>query len=52
MVKNIHVNAGDTRDLRVIPESRRFLGGGHGNTLQYFCLENPHGQGNLVACDP
>ena len=24
-----------------IPESRSFPGGGHGNPLQYFCLENP-----------
>ena len=22
-------------------------GGGHGNPLQYSCLENPHGQRNL-----
>ena len=24
-------------------------GGGHGNPLQYSCLENPHGQRSLVA---
>ena len=24
-------------------------GGGHGNRFQYSCLENPHGQRNLVA---
>ena len=23
------------------PRSERFLGGGHGNSLQYSCLENP-----------
>ena len=25
----------------MIPGSGRFLGGGHGSTLQYSCLENP-----------
>ena len=25
-------------------------GGAHSNPLQYFCLENPHGQRNLVDC--
>ena len=25
------------------------LGGGHGNPLQYSCLENPHGQRILVG---
>ena len=24
-------------------------GGGHGNPLQYTCLENPHGQQSLVG---
>ena len=24
-------------------------GGGHGNPLQYSCLENPHGQRSLVG---
>ena len=24
-------------------------GGGHGNPLQYSCLENPHGQSSLAA---
>ena len=24
-------------------------GGGHGNPLQYSCLENPHGQRSLEA---
>ena len=27
-------------------------GGGHGNPLQYSCLENPHGQRSLVGCSP
>ena len=31
-------------DLGLIPGLRRSPGGGHGNPLQYSCLENPHGQ--------
>ena len=27
-------------------------GGGHGNPLQYFCLEHPHGQRSLAVCSP
>ena len=27
-------------------------GGGHGNLLQYFCLENPHGQRSLAGYSP
>ena len=27
-------------------------GGGHGNPLQYSCLENPHGQRNLMGYSP
>ena len=38
-------NAGD---LGLIPELGRYPGGGHGNPLQYSCLENPHGQRSLV----
>ena len=36
-------------DLGSIPGLGRSPGGGHGNPLQYSCLENPHGQRNLVA---
>ena len=25
---------------------------GHGTSLQYSCLENPHGQRSLAGCDP
>ena len=39
-------NAGD---LGLIPGLGRSPGGGHGNLLQYSCLENPHGQRNLVG---
>ena len=47
-VKNLPTNergAGDLRDMGPIPESGRFPGGGHGNPLQYFCLENPKDRG-------
>ena len=27
-------------------------GGGHGNPLQYSCLENPHGQTSLMDYSP
>ena len=38
-------NAGDTRDADSIPGSGRSHGGGHGNPLQYSCLENPMDRG-------
>ena len=44
VVKNSPANAGATGDAGLIPGSRTSLGGGHGNPLQYSCLENPHGQ--------
>ena len=44
VVKNLPANAGDIRDSGSIPESGRSPGGGHGNPLQYPCLENPHAQ--------
>ena len=42
-------NAGD---LGSIPQLGRSPGGVHGNPLQYFCLENPHGQRNLSGYSP
>ena len=39
-------NAGD---LGLIPGLGRSPGRGHGNTRQYSCLENPHGQRGLAA---
>ena len=47
MVKNPTVNAGDIRDVGSIPLLGRFHGRGHGNPLQYSCLENPM---DRVAC--
>ena len=45
MVKNLPANAGDIRDVAWIPESGRSPGGGHGNPLQYSCLEKPMDRG-------
>ena len=36
-------------DLGLIPKLGRSPGGRHGNPLQYFCLENPHGQRSLLG---
>ena len=41
VVKNLPANAGDLRHAGLIPGLGRFPGEGHGNPLQYFCLENP-----------
>ena len=41
VVKNPPANAEDVRDVGLITGSRRPLGGGCGNPLQYSCLENP-----------
>ena len=45
MVKNPPANAGDTRDVSPIPGLGRSPGGGHGNPLQYSCLENSMDRG-------
>ena len=37
------------RDPGSIPGLGKCPGGGHGNPLQYTCLENPHGQRNLAG---
>ena len=39
-------------DLGLIPGLGRSCGGGHGNPLQYSCLENPHGQRSLADYGP
>ena len=41
VVKNMHANAGDIRDTGLIPGLGISPGGGHGNPLQYSCLQNP-----------
>ena len=45
MVKNPPANAGDIRDECSTPGLGRSPGGGHGNPLQYSCLENPMDRG-------
>jgi len=40
-IKNLPANAGDIRDTVSIPGSGISPAGGHGNPLQYSCLENP-----------
>ena len=52
VLKNPPANAEDIRDTSSIPGSERSLGGGHGNPLQYSCLENPHGQRSLEGYSP
>ena len=47
-VKNPPANAGDTGDLGLIPGPGRSPGEGNGNSHQYSCLKNPHGQRSLV----
>ena len=46
MIKNLPANAGDIRDF---PGSGRSPGGGNGNPLQYYCLENPMDRGAMRA---
>ena len=40
VVKNLPANAGDVRDTGPTPGLGRSPGGGHGNPLQYSCLED------------
>ena len=48
MVKNPPAGAGDLRDMGLIPGSRRFPGGGHGNPLLY----SSHEQRSLEGYGP
>ena len=45
VVKNPPANAGDVRDMGLIPGLGTSPGGGHGNLLQYSSLENPVDRG-------
>ena len=45
-------SACNSADLGLIPRLERSSGRGHGNPLQYSCLENPHGQRSLVGYSP
>ena len=45
VIKNLPANAGDTRDVGLVPGSGRSLGEGNGNPLQYSCLKNSMDRG-------
>ena len=45
VVKMPPANAGNIRDVGLIPGLGRSPGGGRGNLLQYSCLENPMDRG-------
>ena len=49
MFKKMSANSGDIRDVGLIPGSGRSPGGGHGNPLQYSCLENLMNRGDWRA---
>ena len=52
VVKKLPANAGDIRDTSSIPGSGKSPRGGHGNPLQYPCLENAHGHRDLATYSP
>ena len=52
MVKNSSASEGDVRDTGLIPGLGRFSRGGHGNILQYSCLEKSHVQRSLAGYSP
>ena len=47
LVKNPPPNAGDIRDPGSTPRPGRYPEGGHGNSIQHSCLENPVERGDL-----
>ena len=49
VLKNPLDIAGDAGSIPVLGRSPE---GGHGNPLQYSCLENPHGQRRLAGYSP
>ena len=49
MVKSLPANAGDARDVGLIPGLGRSPGGGNGNPLQYSCLKNSMDRGAWQA---
>ena len=49
VMKNLPINAGDIRNVDLIPGSGRSPGGRQGNPLQYACLENPLDRGAWQA---
>ena len=49
MVKKSAANAGDARNMGLIPGSRKSPGGGNANPFQYSCVENPVVRGSWQA---
>ena len=49
MIKNPPANAGDMSDVGSVSGAGRSPGGGNGNPLQYFCLENSMDRRSLVG---
>ena len=49
VVKNPPAIAEDIRNMGSVPGLERSPGGGHGNPLQYSCLENPMDRGTWWA---
>ena len=49
VIKNLPANAGDTRDLGLMPGLGRFPGGGNGNPIQYSFLGNSMDRGAWQA---
>ena len=49
MVKNLPASAGDIRTAGSVPGLGRSPGGGHGDPLQYSCLESPMDRGAWQA---
>ena len=45
VAKNLPANAGDTKDVGLIPGSGRSPGEGNGNPIQCSCLETPLDRG-------
>ena len=52
MLKDPPANVGDIKDVGSVPGLGRSPEGGHGNPLQYSCLESPMDRGTWQASVP
>ena len=52
MLKDPPANVGDIKDVGSVPGLGRSPEGGHGNALQYSCLESPMDRGTWQASVP
>ena len=52
MLKDPSANVGDIKDVGSVPGLGRSPEGGHGNPLQYSCLESPMDRGTWQATVP